>query len=154
MKGNTGTLEKKEKKVSQYPDSKSKENMSPLDEEGAELYALCLHSAWDEARNPLPQDCMPLGSQIIHARIIGMKLPIKFTDSALVAASALGINPGKAVVVLCDCLSAYEGGTVTIEKLTDLYPWGFYKDEVFRQIVDEWMKTGKHKWSHVYSVLG
>lgn len=144
----------KEVKVKLYPDSRSESNTHPLDEDGAELYLLCASRPWITDRSPLPYDHMPLGSQIIHARVEGMKLPIRFTTAALVAASALGTNPGKAVVVLCDCLSAYEGDAVTFEKLTALYPWGFYKDEVFREIVDEWMKTGKHKWAHVYNVLG
>jgi hypothetical protein len=140
--------------MNEYPQSTLKENSVPMDEDGAHLFALCLSKEWCGDDSPLSPEDMPLGSQIINARIVGMTLPIKFTTAALVAAGALGINPGKAVVVLCDCLSAYENQTVSVKKLAELYPWGFYNDEVFRSIVDDWMKTGKHKWAHVYNVLG
>lgn len=141
----------KEVKVREYPNSTFKENTSPMNGEEAKLFAICLHKEWCGHTAPLQPEAMPLSSQIIQIRVEAMKLPISFSAASIVATAAFAANPGKAVVVLCDCLNAYEGKTVSVENLAEIYPWGFYSDEIFMEIVDEWMKTGMHKWAHVYN---
>lgn len=135
----------------EYPDSTSVANTKQMGESCAELYLFCVVAEQKVSKKPLPEEDLPFSSKVIKARIDGLSLPITFTPAALVAAGALTEgNPGKGVVLLCDCLQSYEGKEVTVLMLTALYPWGFYNDEVFTSIVDEWMKPRKHKWGHIY----
>ena len=89
-------------------------------------------------------------AQIINKRIEVMKLPIKFTDHALVAVSAFCDRPGYAVALLVDCLNKYEGQTVDCGMLADLYPMGFYDEPSLMKYVDDYLKPRKVKWAEIY----
>lgn len=91
----------------------------------------------------------PFLTQIILKRIEVLNLPIRFSKYALIALSAFVRSPGEAVVLLIDCLDKFEGQEVTMEKLVELYPWGFHNEKEFAKRVDE-HKERKHKWSEVY----
>jgi len=61
------------------------------------------------------KDDYPFTSRVVESRVEAMKLPIKFTDAALLAVDIFAKgNPGNAVLFLIDSLNHYEGKTVTL----------------------------------------
>lgn len=88
--------------------------------------------------------------QILDKRIEVLKLPIKFTTPAKMAILAFVDRPGSLVALLVDCLNNYEGKTVDVAMLTNLYPWGWYDEETFIRYVDEYLKPKKVKWAEIY----
>lgn len=89
-------------------------------------------------------------SNIVRKRIEVLKLPIVFTEYAYMYVDLFVDRPGSAVLFLIDALTKYEGQTVTIKKLAELYPHGFYDEETLVTIIDEELKTGKRKWAEIY----
>ena len=122
----------------------------PMNEEQSRLFiSIMLASQVDKA--VLPEDDLPFVIQIVQKRIEAMKLPIDFDTTGLLAALILSDgNPGKMVTILIDSLTKYEGQTVTIEEISEVYPWGFYTDESFEEYVEKYLKTRKCKWGHIY----
>lgn len=93
--------------------------------------------------------------EVIMKRIEGMALPIQFTPEGLIGAYALSENiPGRAIVLLMDCLTKYEGKTVNASMLADLYPFGFYSEETFTRYVEEYLKDKdmrpRVRWACIY----
>jgi hypothetical protein len=88
--------------------------------------------------------------QVLQKRLEAMKLPITFSAPAKLAVLALVDTPGMLVGLLIDCLNAYEGGNVTVEKLSELYPRGFYTQKTFEKYVDHLIKPKKVKWAEIY----
>ena len=92
-------------------------------------------------------DELPFLSKIVQRRIEVLKLPIKFSPLALIAICCFARVAGEAVVLLIDVLNKYENEIVTVSKLVDLYPAGFYDQPTFESILDN--LKGK-KWSEIY----
>lgn len=93
--------------------------------------------------------------EILLRRIEALCLPIKFTPEGLIGAYALSENiPGRAIVLLMDCLTKYEGMTVTASMLADLYPFGFYSEETMTKYVDGYIKDKdmrqRVRWACIY----
>jgi hypothetical protein len=88
--------------------------------------------------------------QVLNKRIEVHNLPISFSGPAKMAVLALTDRPGSVVALLIDCLNAYEGQKVTVEKLADLYPTGFYDEDTLIRYADQYLKTRKVKWSDLY----
>lgn len=98
-------------------------------------------------------DTLPMIPKIIRKRIEVMQLPINFTISGLIAIDALACgNPGKAIAILIDCLTSFEGNlAVSADDLINkIYPNGFYSDDVFIDYVDNYIKQRKVKWAEIY----
>lgn len=93
---------------------------------------------------------LPPLSEIVQKRIDAFELPIKFTPIALVAIHALVANPGQAICLLIDALNKFEGETIDMDKLAELYPFGFYTKDSFQKYVDEYLKPRKVKWAEIY----
>jgi len=88
--------------------------------------------------------------QILKKRIEVLELPIKFNDYALGAILSFCDRPGAVVLLLIDCLQEYENEEVTVDKLVNLYPFGFYNEQAMIDRIDNEIKTGKSKWSEIY----
>ena len=93
--------------------------------------------------------------EIILRRIEAYNLPITFTPTGLIAAYAMTENvPGRAVALLIDCLTVFEGKTVTASMLAELYPYGFYSEKTFEDYVDNHLKQvdfrNSVKWATLY----
>lgn len=88
--------------------------------------------------------------KILNKRIEGMKLPISFSPAAKMAILAFCDRPGSVVILLIDCLNAYEGQRVTVPMLVELYSDGFYDEGTLLRYIDDYMKLRKVKWSYVY----
>jgi hypothetical protein len=93
--------------------------------------------------------------EVIMKRIEAYGLPISFTPEGLIGAYALSENiPGRVVVLLIDCLTKFEGQTVTASMLADLYPFGFYSEETFTRYVDKYLKDKdmrpRVRWACIY----
>lgn len=88
--------------------------------------------------------------QVLNKRIEVMKLPISFDGPAKTAVLALVDRAGAVVVLLIDCLNAFEGKTVTVNMLMDLYPLGFYDEPTLMRYIDDYMKPRRVKWAEVY----
>lgn len=87
--------------------------------------------------------------KVIQKRIDVLKLPIVFDKKALAALSVLcDFNVGRMVVSLIDILDA-EIKNVTLQSITELYPWGHYSQQALDAIVAE-HKARKHKHSGIY----
>ena len=113
-----------------------------------ETFKLFLSMALMEKENQPFPDVPSEGrflSNIIRKRIEVLKLPIKFTEYDLFVD-----RPGSAVLLLIDALTKYEDETITIKKLAELYPNGFYDEQTLVTIIDEELKTGKRKWAEIY----
>lgn len=89
-------------------------------------------------------------SQIILKRIKAMSLPISFTYASLNYISFFCDRAGAVVLLLIDCLEEYEGQQVTIDKISILYPFGFYTEKAMVDRVENEIKQGKSKFSFVY----
>ena len=99
---------------------------------------------------PFTKDDLPWEPRAVDKRIEAFNLPIKFTPLALLSFTAFATNIGGAITILIDCLGKFEGQEVTVEKLCDLYPYGWYTEESFAKYVDEYLKPQKFEWAKVY----
>jgi hypothetical protein len=124
-----------------------------LDKDSADLLRRCvlLEQACDRGDvfdliddEPLPELC-----QIVIKRVEVRKLPIKFTSIALISMCAFVDRPGHAMLFLIDCLKKYENQTVTVAKICELYPIGFY-DELSAREECEKLKRHEGEWSEIY----
>lgn len=88
--------------------------------------------------------------KILDKRLEAMKLPIHFTGPAKVAVLSLCSVAGEVVVLLIDCLNAYENKTVSPTDIANIYPEGFYDRESFERYVENYIKPKKVKWAGVY----
>jgi hypothetical protein len=88
--------------------------------------------------------------KILDKRIEAGKLPISFTAPAKMAVLALVQQAGGAVTLLIDCLNAFEGKTVTVDDLANLYPTGFYDEPTLMRYIDSYLKHRQVKWSELY----
>lgn len=88
--------------------------------------------------------------KILNKRIEVMKLPISFGPAGKLAALAHVDRAGAMVVLLIDCLNAFEGKEVTPGMLIDLYGGSFYTEASFIDYIDNFMKPKKVKWAEVY----
>ena len=91
------------------------------------------------------------GGGIIRANLRIRNLPISFTENAIMSIVLLtqGV-PGKQIVALVDLLTEYEGKEITMRTLSEMYPYGMYKEEVFMDYIDNYLKPNKVKWSELY----
>jgi hypothetical protein len=89
-------------------------------------------------------------TRVLQKRIEAFKLPISFSSNARLAVLTLVDRPGSVVVLLIDCLNAYEGQTVTVDMLAELYPIGFYDEVTLSRYIEDFLKQGKVKWSEIY----
>lgn len=124
--------------------------MRQLTKDESEMLLNCIVIEQQKIKKPdeLPWSFL---AQVVQKRMEVMNLPIKFTDPALLSVDAFCTNPGRAVLFLIDCLSKFEGQTVTVDMICkEVYPFGVYTDEEFKKIVDEQLKTRKMKWSEIY----
>lgn len=136
-----------------YPDSKSVKHTEPMSRDQSEgfIYAVLADEKSENLREESWEELLPFGALVVKKRVEMLKLPISFTIGGYLALGVLSNgNPGRAVISLCDCLSEYEGKTVSAKEVADLYPWGFYNEDSLVDIIDNWMKTKKHKWNHIY----
>lgn len=88
--------------------------------------------------------------QIIQRRIDCLKLPISFSPVAYLAMLSLTKSPGGFVTVLIDALNKFEGQCVNVKMLAELYPFGFYSEKSFDDLVDNYLKPHTLKWSEIY----
>jgi hypothetical protein len=123
--------------------------MSPS---SAELFvaAVLIEQTKSEDRIAEEDVSQPQLIRILEKRLSVFKLPIVFTPSAKMAALALAPIAGAMVVLLIDCLNAFEGKTVTATMLAELYPIGFYDDATLHRYVEDFMKPRRVKWADVY----
>ena len=125
----------------------------PMSESSANLFVTATAAEMSPA--PVPQDVTDAVEehflvQVLDRRIEAFKLPIKFTVPAKLAVLAYVDRPGGVVTLLIDCLNAYEGKTVDVGMLTDLYPEGFYDEKTLMRYVDDYLKPKKVKWAEIY----
>ena len=121
-----------------------------LSNENAELLIHCLLIEQETPDFEVKEEDLHLLGKIIKKRIDVLKLPIKFNNIALLSVTIFCAVPGHAVVLLIDCLNKYENETVTVGKLCELYPMGFYTDKEVQRYVEEEIKTKLKKFSYVY----
>jgi hypothetical protein len=138
-----------------FEDAKENKSMvDPLEKDAMELFILALQV--DKNREVLTDDKVAevatwFSSKIINKRIEGFDLPIRFTTGGLIAVAAITkMVAGRVVSTLIELLNRHEGGLVTSEMIADLYPLGFYKEEVFGELIDEMLKARRLKWSQIY----
>jgi len=135
----------------------SKQHFKPMSEDAAKLFleAVVVESSlYKQGRDAfdfnIPENERSLAMQIILKRVEALKLPIKFSPLALCALEAFADNPGKVVVILIDCLCKFPNQTVDVQKLSEVYPWGFYKEDAFDDYVDNYLKPRKSMWAEIY----
>lgn len=120
-----------------------------MDREQSEIFILAT-LADQQSQNLVEGMELPFLSEVVKKRIEVYNLPISFTVPALVAINALVELPGQAVTLLIDALNKYESGIIDMEKLAELYPYGFYTKESFMKYVDEYLKPRKVPWAELY----
>lgn len=91
----------------------------------------------------------PIG--VVTKRIDAMKLPISFTLGALLMTSIMPDRAAGVVIMLIDLLSEYEGQVVTVKKVAQKYPFGFYSEDALIERIDELKADpAKEKFGYVY----
>jgi len=95
------------------------------------------------------EENLSFNARVVLRRISSLNLPIAFTLDAYKLIDQLCHEPGRAVVLLIDCLQRYEGRTVDAERIAAMYPNGFHRADVFRVMV-EMLRAGEVKWAEVY----
>lgn len=132
---------------------------APMGDKAAELFVLCatneaanINGCFAESASTIPDDKLNFVMKVARLRIEGMKLPIEFTKTGFLAATALSEgNVGRMVTILIDCLTEYEGDRkITADKLAKLYPMGMYSNTAFEDYIDNYLKPRKVKWAEVY----
>jgi len=137
-----------------YKKAQERKSTISLTEKAAEIYMVLTlaenRGIKDELK--IPEKDFPFTSKIVQKRIEFLKLPINFSKVALFAIDVFAMgNPGKAVALLVDCLTKYEGNlNISVKDLTELYPWGFYNTETFEDYIDNYLKPRKVKWAEIY----
>lgn len=125
----------------------------PLTHDAAKLF---LDLTWTELKNrddfeaSFPDSELPFLSQIFKQRVEVLDLPVKLTKRGLLAVNCFAQRPGAAIVVLVDFLTKYEGQELTCSRLANLYPVGFYSEDSMVDLIDNYMKPKKVKWSELY----
>jgi hypothetical protein len=135
-----------------YPVS-SMENTCRLTEDLSKLLILTTMTDWQKTVPYEGGEDLPFLSEVVWRRITVMNFPIKFTLPALISINCFCAVPGAAVVLLCECLSLVEkreNKLITVADLVDIYPNGGYNQDTLRIIIDDYMKTKKHPYSHLY----
>ena len=135
-------------------DIKNGVGASSMSKEATEVFTMAMIGEFKGKRRMVEDlsesDCTFL-MNVIQKRIDIMKIPIKFSVSAMIACEALSEGVvGKMVIILVDCLNEYEGQEITVDKVANLYPFGFYNEEVFTDYVDNYLKPRKVNWAHTY----
>jgi hypothetical protein len=128
------------------------EKVSPLEDDQMQLFVMATLMESQDQEGVISPDILDFFStQILLKRIEFYKLPIKFSSSGFMAVLAItNANPGKVVAMLVELLNKYEGQTIGASHIADLYPMGFYKEEVFCHFIDDVLKARKIKWSEIY----
>ncbi len=124
-----------------------------MDRDDTEIFIKCVFAEAQGANIDLKKDSgieVPFLTKILLQRIEAFELPISFTPVAALGIGALVKNPGQTVALLVDALNKYEGESVDMEKLSELYPFGFYTQDSFEQYVDQYLKPRKVKWAEIY----
>ncbi len=128
--------------------------MTPLSDERAKMFVIATFTELKNDKDGVDPEIPELENhfliQILNKRIEALKLPIKFSCSAKLAALALADRPGAMVALLIDCLNAHEGETITSGHLAELYPAGFYDEDSMCKYIDEYIKPRKIKWAEIY----
>jgi len=135
--------------IIKFPERFDSSKFQILNQENSKLLFQLLMTELQDINYKIDKE-LPFLSMIVKKRINAMKLPITFTDLALVGVNVFADRAGLAVLLLIDCLNYFEGKTITVRDLTDLYPSGFYTEEEAQKIIDEEIKTKKMKWSNIY----
>ena len=134
--------------------AKSEANTSPLSQTGTKIFLAAVMLETKSQTEPIPtlsEVEHTFTMKVILKRIESLQLPISFSTTGLIAMEGLAEgNPGRAVTLLIDCLTAYEGKEVSAYDISKLYPWGFYNEAVFEDYVDNYLKPRKVKWSEIY----
>jgi len=92
---------------------------------------------------------------LLTKRLEALGKPITFSVGAFFAPSCFCRQPGAAVVYLCDLLlyaRLHNKTFLTTRDITEVYPNWFYTEESLGIIIDDFMKTGIHPYSHVYGI--
>lgn len=135
--------------------AKSDSNTEPMTEEQTKLFATVMMAELNGTDvkdwNDMEESERPFIMSVIKKLIDVFKLPINFTTGGVLALEILTRGRvGYAIAALIDCLGKYEGKTVNVEMMSELYPWGFYKEEVAEDYIDNYLKPRKVKWAEIY----
>lgn len=145
-----------------YEQAQIKSNCTRMTPEATRIFALAsltetsMQGKAFEAASDIPEEKMTFPQKIVLSRVKQMKLPIDFSTYGLIAGIAVcENNPGRCISMLVDLMTKYDLNEnkrmrVTSREIADLYPWGHYKEEVFAEYVDSYLKPNKVKWAEIY----
>jgi hypothetical protein len=121
-----------------------------MDDTHTRLFIIASMSEEEDLAAGLAEDPI-FAVQILEKRIEVGQLPITFTASAKLASIAVTEgNPGRMVVLLIEALTKHEGETIDCNHIAELYPFGFYDETTFIDLVDNYIKPRLIKWSEIY----
>lgn len=87
----------------------------------------------------------------IYKTINALNLPILISDGAYKIIPEYIDDTKSAIVMLCDLLTYFSRTTATASDVRELYPFGFYKEEIVKKIIVGELMPGRHPWSHVFN---
>jgi len=151
-------------------DKEDTNNFNQLEQEATKLLAYLVMGESSNPNHPIDKTIekeMPI--QIIQKRINVLGLPIKLNSYALISSLIFSTNAGRAVVFLIDILRSLPNSGELHSKWCDkklteddiksidlnyicenVYPFGVYKEEVFGDYIDNYLKPRKVNWSEIY----
>jgi hypothetical protein len=145
--------------MSMLKKAQSQQFTTPMSQRASELFFMACMLDAQEMPEKIPvkriEEDFSFIMKVVLKRVEVLKLPISFTLGGLAALEALsGGNPGRAMVILMDCLTLHSiedvDGLVTSADLAEMYPFGFYNEDTFCDYIDNEVKTGKALWSQIY----
>ena len=137
--------------------SRSQKNVEPMDKDQSEMFIkLVMAEAMEQKGDakplpPIAEEDLPFTSKVVAKRIEALSLPISFNTFGYLTIEVFARgNPGRAVTILIDCLTEYEGEEIGTNELSKLYPWGFYTEEALIEKIDYEFKPHEVLWSEIY----
>ena len=131
---------------------------APMSDGAAQEYAMSVMMESNGEKVVTLEDLREENIFVIEAilkRITVLNLPIEFTPEGLIAAYAFTENVvGRAMLLLIDCLTLFEGKKVNANMLADVYPFGFYNEETSEDYINNYLKNkdirDNIKWAGIY----
>ena len=134
-----------------YGDFRSQNNCTPIKD--LEALKQIIDKEREEGPTVLNPHATTLRKQLVKAAYIveKMQLPTLFSSGAWEALDLYTKDKKELSLAICDALTFFPRTTVMAETITQLYPYGFYNEDIVDRIFKGEMVTKRHEWYNVFN---